>query len=83
MAYPVFAAGLLEGAESQGGGAAVLQVPAQVLPGDVGGPALIRTGHGVAGALVLVVLEREEKAQRGVCRITGSPWLTTTRLVTV
>lgn len=58
VSYPVFAAGVFEGAEDERAAAVVLDVVGQVLPGDVGRAALVRTLDGEARAVVLVVLQR-------------------------
>lgn len=54
----MFAAGVFEGAEDERAAAVVLDVVGQVLPGDVGRAALVRTLDGEARAVVLVVLQR-------------------------
>lgn len=56
----MFAACIFEGAEDESTAAVVLHVVSQVLAGDVGRPALVRTLDGEPGTVVLVVLQREE-----------------------
>lgn len=57
----MFAAGLLKGAEDQRAATALLHVVGQILTCDVRGAALIRTLHGKARAVVLMVLRDERQ----------------------
>lgn len=54
--YPVFAAGVFEGAEYKRTAAVVLHVVSQVLSGDVRRTALVWALHRKSRAVVLVVL---------------------------
>lgn len=53
----MFATGVFEGAEDECAPAVVLYVVSQILSGNVGCPALVRTLDGEARAVVLVVLQ--------------------------
>lgn len=68
QSYPVFAAGVFEGAEDERAAAVVLHVVGQVLSGDVGCPALVRTLDGEARAVVLVVLQRTRQHRAALMR---------------
>lgn len=57
--YPVFAAGVFEGAENERAAAVVLHVVSQILSGDVGCATLVGTLDREPRAVVLVVLQRE------------------------
>lgn len=64
----MFAACVFEGAEDKSTATVVLHVISQVLAGDVGRPALVRTLDGKPRAVVLVVLQGEEQVRLAVSR---------------
>lgn len=66
LSYSVFTACLFEGAEDEGAAAVVLHVVSQVLPGNVGCAALVRTLDGKSRAVILVVLQRRERRCQNV-----------------
>lgn len=60
LPYPVLAAGVFERTEDKCIAAVVLHMVGQVLPGNVGSAALVRTLDREARAVILVVLCRKE-----------------------
>ncbi len=61
QSYPVFAAGIFEGAENERAAAVVLHMVSQILSGDVGCAALVRALDRKPRAVVLVVLQRSQE----------------------
>lgn len=62
----MFTACLFEGAENERAAAVVLHVVSQVLPGNVGCAALVRTLDGKSRAVILVVLQTRERRCQNV-----------------